>query len=242
MRILASINTFYGGRMSYTAKIKDWPEDQRPRERLLQLGAEQLTDAELLAIILRFGNAETTALGLAQKLLSSFDGFRGLESRSSAELCNLPGLGPAKVAQLKAALEVGKRFNAEKDTDREVVHSSRDIFARLSLSLRDRTREVFVVLFLSVRNHVIRERILFEGSLTESMVSPREVIKEALNESAASLVFAHNHPSAVPTPSPDDIQLTKKLVKACSAVGIRVLDHVIIAGERYFSFADEAML
>lgn len=228
--------------MSFTTRIKDWPEDQRPRERLLQLGAEQLTDAELLAIILRFGNTETTALGLAQKLLSTFEGFRGLQSRSTAELCNLPGLGPAKVAQLKAALEIGKRFSAEKDTGRDIVHCSRDIFERLGLSLRDRTREVFVVLFLSVRNHVIRERILFEGSLTESMVSPREVVKEALNEAAAKLVFAHNHPSTVPSPSQDDIKLTKKLVKACAAVGIEVMDHVIIAGERYFSFADEAML
>lgn len=228
--------------MNFVTKIKDWPEDQRPRERLLHLGAGQLTDAELLAIILRFGNTETTALGLAQSLLARFEGFRGLESRSTAELCNLPGLGPAKVAQLKAALEIGKRFGTEKDTGQDIVRSSRDIFDRLSLSLRDRTREVFVVLFLSARNHVIRERILFEGTLTESMVSPREVIKEALNEAAASLVFAHNHPSTVPTPSPDDIQLTKKLVKACTTVGITVLDHVIIAGERYFSFADEGLL
>jgi len=228
--------------VDFKSNIRDWPADQRPRERLIQLGSESLSDAELLGIILRVGNSRATAVGLAQKLLKECGGFRGLDSRSIAELCTIPGVGPAKAAQIKAALAIAKKLIAESDAPREFIASSEDAFKRAALRLRDLTREVFVVIFLTARNKVIKERTLFEGTLTESLVSPREVIKEALNEAAASLVFVHNHPSRDPTPSMEDRQVTKKLKDACQAVGISVHDHIIIGGERYFSFADEGIL
>ena len=228
--------------MDFKSNIRDWPADQRPRERLIELGAESLSDAELLGIILRVGNAQTTAIGLAQKLLKECGGFRGLDSRSVAELCTIPGIGPAKAAQIKAALAIGKKLAAESDSVREFIGSSEDAFKRVALRLRDLSREVFVVIFLTARNKVIKERTLFEGTLTESLVSPREVIKAALNEAAAALIFVHNHPSHDPSPSTEDRQVTKRLKEACHAVGINVHDHIIIGGERYFSFADEGML
>lgn len=223
-------------------KIRDWPADQRPRERLIELGAESLSDAELLGIILRVGSSRTSAVGLAQKLLRECDGFRGLDSRTVAELCDTPGVGPAKAAQIKAALAIGKKLAAERDRVREHIGSSEDAFKRVALRLRDLTREVFVVIFLTARNKVIKERALFEGTLTESLVSPREVIKEALNEAAAALIFVHNHPSHDPSPSAEDRQVTRRLQEACRAVGLTVHDHIIIGGERYFSFADEGIL
>ncbi len=139
-------------------------------------------------------------------------------------------------------MAIGKKLLTERDTNGDQISNSRAAFDRIALAIRDRTRAVFLVLFISVRNRVIKEKILFEGTLTESLVSPREIIKEALNESAAGLIFAHNHPSREPSPSKDDLDLTKKLQKACELVGIRVLDHIIVGGERFFSFADEALL
>lgn len=226
--------------MPYT--IPDLPADQRPRNRALELGAEALTDAELLAIILRTGTTQVSALALAQQLLADYGGFRGLDSRSAAELCAVHGLGPAKVAQIKAALAIGKKLIAERDATGDVITNSRAAFNRIAPTTRDRTREVFLVLFLTIRNRVIKEKILFEGTLTESLVSPREIIKEALNEAAAGLIFAHNHPSHDPSPSKDDRALTKQLQDACRTVGITVLDHIIVSGERFFSFADEGLL
>lgn len=227
-------------RQSY--KISDLPAGQRPRERILELGAENLTDAELLAIILRTGTSQLSAITLAQKLLKDYRGFRGLDSRSTAELCTVPGLGPAKVAQLKASLAIGKKLLAERDASGQSMNNSRAIFDHVALSIRDRTREVFLVLFLTARNRIIKERILFEGSLMESLVNPREIIKDALNEAAARLIFVHNHPSQVPSPSKDDQMLTQRLKEACRLMDIEVLDHIIVGGEKYFSFADEGLL
>ena len=222
--------------------IRDLPDNQRPQERLLELGAESLSDAELLAIILQAGIRRLSAIDLAQQLLAEFRGFRGLNSRSTAELCAIPGLGPAKVARLKAALAIGKKLMLERDATGEVVTTSEAAFKRVAMSIRDRSREVFLVIFLTVRNRVIKERILFEGSLTESSISIREVVKEALNESAAGVIFAHNHPSLDPTPSKDDQLLTARLLQACRLVEIRMLDHIIVGGEKYFSFADAGLL
>lgn len=222
--------------------IRDLPTHQRPRERLHDRGVENLTDAELLAIILGTGTRRASALEIAQRLLRDCGGFRGLDQRSTAELCTIPGLGPAKVAQLKAALALGKKLLAERDSNNLVLATSREVYDHVALELRDRPREVFLAIFLTVRNRIITERILFEGTLTESAVFPREVIKIALNESAAHLIFVHNHPSHNPTPSPEDVSATKRLKAACEAVGISVLDHLIIGGERYFSFAEEGLL
>ncbi len=226
----------------YPSRIKDWPEDERPRERLIKWGADKLTDTELLAILLRSGGIEDTAIDLARHLLQRFDGFRGIDSKSIAELCELNGIGPAKAAIIKAALEVGKRVFIEKSKDKRSVESSKDAYSLVAPYMRDINREVFKVLLLTSRNKLITEKTVFEGSLAESLVNPREIIKEALNEAAASVVFIHNHPSGNPHPSNEDKKITSLLLNACNVVGINVLDHIIIGKDNYFSFADHGLL
>ncbi len=226
----------------YTPKIPDWPEDERPRERLIKFGADKLSDAEILAILLRVGNQETTAIDLARKLLQEFGGFRGIDSHSVAELCEVNGIGVAKAAQIKAALELGKRLFLEETRIKDKVESSDDVYKIVSPHLRTLGREVFKVLLLTSRNTLIAEKTIFEGSLTESIVSPREVIKEAINHSAAAVVFVHNHPSGNPEPSAEDKRVTLLLKSACQTVGINVLDHIIIGDQGFFSFADAGLL
>ncbi len=226
----------------YTPKIKDWPENDRPRERLVKYGAQSLSDAEILAIILRVGNQELTAIDLARKLIKECNGFRGLDMKSIAELCQVNGIGPAKAAQIKAAIETGKRLFLEDVQNNGKVECSADVHRLLSPYLRDSNREVFKILLLTSRNTIITEKTLFEGSLTESIVSPREVIKEAINQGAAAVVFVHNHPSGNPHPSEEDKRLTRHLKKACELVGVSVLDHIIIGKNGYYSFADSGLL
>ncbi|MBN1154356.1 DNA repair protein RadC [candidate division KSB1 bacterium] len=226
----------------YTTTIKDWPEAERPRERLIKWGPDKLTDAELLAILLRVGGREDTAIGLARTLLNHFGGFQGIDSKSVAELCQLNGIGPAKAAQVKAALEIGKRFNTSSYQEKRKIESAEDVYNLLGPYLKNMEREVFKVVLLTSRNTLIAEKTIFEGSLTESLVNPREIVREALNAAAASIVFIHNHPSGDPAPSRDDKQITTRLINACQVVGINVLDHIIIATHGYFSFADEGLL
>lgn len=226
----------------YTPKIKDWPENDRPRERLIKHGPENLSDAEILAILLRVGNFESTAIDLARKIIKDFDGFRGLDTRSVSELCQINGIGPAKAAQIKAALEAGKRLFLEQVKNSKKVESSDDVFHLVAPHLKNKNREVFKILLLTSRNTIISEKTVFEGSLTESMVSAREVIKEAINQSAASIVFVHNHPSGNPAPSEEDKRVTRQLKTACEVVGVHVLDHIIIGQDGYYSFADSGLI
>jgi len=228
--------------MEYKIRITDLPEDQRPRERLIQHGAESLSDAELLAIILRTGDGQRSALDLAHHLLNHGHGFRGLDAISIVELCEIRGIGPAKAAQIKAAIEIGRKLAEEKLPERKHLQTSRNVFDYLHERLRNQPREIFMMLLLTTQNKLIKELKLFEGSLYQTQVTPREVLKEAINGKAASVVFAHNHPSGEPVPSPDDREMTRQLVAACKAAGICVLDHVIIGDGKYFSFADEGLL
>ncbi len=226
----------------YTPKIPDWPKDERPRERLIKHGVQNLSDTEILAILLRVGNYETTAIDLARKIINDFGGFRGLDRRSVSELCQINGIGPAKAAQIKAAIEVGKRLFMEDTRTRDRVECSEDVYKLVSPHLRDLDREVIRLLLLTSRNGVIADKIIFEGSLTESVADPREIIKEALNQGAASLVIVHNHPSGVAEPSEQDRLATKRLKNACEAVSIRLMDHLIVGQSGYFSFADSGLL
>jgi len=226
----------------YNVKIPEWPEDERPRERLIKFGATALSDAEIMAILLRVGNHETTAIDLARELLHTFAGFGGLDACSIPELCQIDGIGPAKAAQIKAALELGKRLSLAGMTQRRKVESSEDVYQLVSPHLRHLNHEVFRVILLTSRNAVIADKVLFSGSLTESVVSPREIIKEAINQAAASVVFVHNHPSGHPSPSEEDKKVTRRLKQACEVVGINVLDHIIVGGETYFSFADSGLI
>lgn len=224
------------------ARIADWPEDDRPREKLLRLGPDALSDAELLAIILRVGRKDFTAIDLARQILQRCGGFRGIARMDVEMLQQVQGIGTAKAAQIKAALAIGQRLAAQAVEDHGHIANSRDIFERIHLRYRDRKREIFGVVLLTSRNKIMEIRELFQGSVTESLLSIREVIREILNSGAASVVFYHNHPSGEVTPSSDDVYVTRQLLRACRAIDVHVLDHIIVGESTYYSFADAGYL
>ena len=221
--------------------ITDWPPQERPRERLLALGPESLADAELLAILLRTGARGKSAVDLARDLLSRFGSVSALlESREGAG--GTPGLGQAKLAQLKAALELARRALKEEISTRSALTSPKAVRDYLRLALSGREHEVFVVLLLDAQHRVIASEELFRGTLTQTSVYPREVVKCALKHNAAAAIFAHNHPSGVAEPSHADEILTRSLKSALALVDIQVLDHFIVAGSRTMSFAERGLL
>jgi len=222
--------------------ITHWPETERPRERLLIRGPEALSDAQLLAILLRTGRRDSSAVQVAIELLRRLGGLAGLAASGVEELCAVPGVGPAKAAQLKAAVELGRRAIATPLSTGTRLSSSRDLFKHFHPLMRDVKHELFKVILLDAKNTVLKEQTVSEGSLTLSIVHPREAFSAAVRESAAAVIFLHNHPSGDPTPSPEDRQLTDRLVAAGRVLGIRVLDHVILGEHRYVSFADEGWL
>ena len=222
--------------------IRDWPETERPREKMLHHGAEMLTDVELVAILLRTGGIESTAIDLARELMQRFTSFRALDQKTIEDLCQVKDIGPAKAVQIKAAIEIGKRFAASPAAKGDVIESSEDIYRIMRLYLQNLDREEFHIVLLTNRNKVLLKQRLFQGSLSSSLVEPREIIKTALNYSAASVIFVHNHPSGNPSPSAEDKSLTKRLKMACEVMGIRVLDHIIIGSETYFSFNEHSLL
>lgn len=222
--------------------ITHWPEAERPRERLLAQGAEVLTDAQLLAILLRIGRHRSSAVQLGMDILHRLGGVAGLVHCGVEELCTIPGIGEAKAAQLKAALELGKRALASPLSKGMKIASSRDLFEHYHPTLRDLRHEIFKVILLDAKHAIMRDATVSEGSLTLSIVHPREVFNMAVRESAAAVIFLHNHPSGDPTPSQEDRVLTARLVAAGELLGIRVLDHIIVGDGRYMSFADQGWL
>ena len=222
--------------------IDGWPPDERPRERLVRYGPELLTDGQLLAILLGTGVEGSTALDVGVALLERYDGLAGLSRRGVREFCAVPGVGPAKAALIKAALEAGKRALAAPLTTGQRVTSSEEVFRHYRPLMRDLRREVFKVVLLDGKNAIIRDVTVSEGSLTLSIVHPREAFVPAVKESAAAVIFVHNHPSGDPEASPEDRALTRRLVSAGEIIGIRVLDHVIIGDRQYVSFADQGWL
>ncbi|HTM10205.1 MAG TPA: DNA repair protein RadC [Verrucomicrobiae bacterium] len=222
--------------------IKDWPEEDRPREKLLARGAESLTEAELVAILLRTGNAGVSALDCARMLLKRFDGLKGLDGAPAGEIAAIKGIGPAKSAQVKAALELGRRLARQKWDAGRALKSSEDVYRDFSERLAKEKREMFYVVLLTNKNKKIREVKISEGSLTASLVHPREVFNPVIRESAAAVIFVHNHPSGDPAPSPEDIDITKRLKQVGEVMGVRVLDHIVIGHGRYYSFSDKGML
>jgi DNA repair protein RadC len=224
--------------------IKDWPEEDRPREKLLAKGSHSLTETELLAIILRNGNASTgeSAIDQARLLLNQFGGLKGIDEASVSEICLVKGIGPAKVAELKACLEIGKRIGSQKWETGQPLHSAEDVFQHFRENLGREKRELFYVVLLNNKNRKMREVKISEGSLTASLVHPREVYNPVIRESAAAVIFVHNHPSGDPAPSPEDIDITKRLKEVGDVMGVRVLDHVVIGHDRYFSFNERGML
>jgi len=224
--------------------IKDWPEDDRPREKLLQKGPQALSDTELLAIILRNGNASTgeSAIDQARSLLSGFAGFRGIDEAAFSELKKVKGIGPAKIAQIKASLEMARRLGNHKWESGQPLRSSEDVFHHFRHDLEKEKKELFYVILLNNKNKKLREVKISEGSLTASLVHPREVYNPVIRESAAAVIFVHNHPSGDPAPSQEDIEITRRLKQVGEVMGVRVLDHVVIGHDRYFSFSDRGML
>ncbi|MHB1400042.1 MAG: RadC family protein [Trichloromonadaceae bacterium] len=225
-------------------RIKDWPAEERPREKLLQRGAEALTDAELLALVLRTGDAtaQTSAVDQARLLLGRFGGLRQLACVGTSELCELKGIGPAKAAELQAVFQLARRFAATELRPGDRFTCAEEVFRHYHERLRDRKKEVFFSLLLDSKNRIIREVQVSEGSLTASIVHPREVFAPVVRESAAAVLFVHNHPSGDPTPSREDLELTTRLREAGTLMGVRVLDHIIVGSGRYVSFADRGLM
>ena len=223
-------------------RIADWPERERPRERLLQHGAAALSEAELLAVFLRTGVAGTTAVDLGRELLVRFGSLQRLLAATVDELAGVRGFGVAKYAQLKAVLELVRRALIEDIGERDSLSSPRAVCDFLLLTLGGRAHEVFVALFLDSQNRLLASEELFRGTLTQTSVYPREVVKTALRHNAAGVIFAHNHPSGVAEPSRADELLTQTLKQALSLVEIKTLDHFIVAGSRTLSFAERGLL
>jgi DNA repair protein RadC len=222
--------------------VKDWPDEERPRERLVKYGVDYLTDAELLGIILVKGYQGKTSVELAKDLLSETKSLRKLDSLSYPEMSSVKGIGLAKFAQIKAALEIGKRLLRETNSPKKKIHNALDLVNYFGPCMRDLKKEKFKVIMLDVKNKIIKDIDISVGSLTESIVHPREVLKEIIKESAASVIFLHNHPSGESNPSKNDLDITERLVDACDLIGVKVLDHIILGEDNYTSFAQEGLL
>ncbi len=228
----------------YMRKIKDWPAEERPREKLLKNGAGNLSEAELLALVLRTGDAasKSSAVDQARLLLQRFNTLRGLADASVAELCEVKGVGPAKAAELHAVFELARRFGKVELSKGTRYTCSEEVYSHFHQRLRDFRREVFIALLLDSKNRVLREVQISEGSLTASIVHPREVFVPVVRESAAAVLFVHNHPSGDPTPSREDLEITDRLRRAGELMGVRVLDHIIIGNGSYVSFVDRGLM
>ena len=222
--------------------ITDWPEGERPREKLLSQGPQALSDAELLAIFLRVGVVGKSAVDLARDLLTEFGSLNGIFNASRDALTAVNGMGDSKYVQVQAIFEMARRALTEQMRQRDALTSPQQVRDYLCLKLGGMTREVFVVLFLDAQNRVTAQEELFAGTLTQTSVYPREVVKRALHHNAAAVIFAHNHPSGVAEPSRADELLTKALKDALGLVDVRVLDHFVIAGNVALSFAERGML
>lgn len=222
--------------------ITDWPEHERPRERLLRQGAEALSDAELLAIFLRVGVKGESAVDLARRLLREFGGLRGLLTAERAAFCAVRGLGEAKYVQLKAVLELARRHFSAALMRGDALEKPEDAARYLAARLRDEPREVFALLLLDTRHRVIGFERIAEGTLAQATVHPREVLRAVMRHNAAAVILAHNHPSGVAEPSEADRRLTERLVTALALIEVRVLDHLVIGDGPPVSFAQRGLL
>jgi len=222
--------------------ITDWPAGERPREKLLQRGAAALSDAELLAIFLRTGVTGKSAVDLARELLQRFGSLTELFATSEKEFCETHGMGQAKYVQLQAVLEMARRSLHEEMEAGDVLNSPGAVRNYLQLLLRGRQQEVFMAIFLDAQHRVIAAEELFSGTLTQTSVYPREVVKRALHHNTAAVILAHNHPSGVAEPSQSDQALTDALKQSLALVDVRVLDHFIVAGGACLSFAERGLM
>jgi DNA repair protein RadC len=222
--------------------LKDIPADARPREKLLALGPAALADAELIALLLRTGFKGTSVLHLAQQMLEGLGGLGGLLRAKPADLQRIKGLGPAKRAEISAVMELARRSMAQQLSERPVFDTPQSVKDYLRMQLGHLTHEVFAVLFLDAQHHLIGLEEMFRGTLTQTSVYPREVVKRALELHAGAVILAHNHPSGVAEPSRADEYLTKTLASALQLIDVRVLDHMIVGQPDVVSFSERGML
>ena len=225
--------------------IKEWPEDERPREKMLKRGVGSLTNAELLALIIRTGDSATkkSAIDLGREIISYFgDNLRELGSADLAEICSIKGMGPAKATGIKAAFTLASRFQSRKLERLDRFTSPRQVFDYFHHEFRDSRKEYFLTLLLDGKNRIIRRVQVSEGSLNQSIVHPREVFISAIKESAAAIILVHNHPTGDPAPSSEDIAITRRLREAGDIMGIKVLDHIIIGDGEFVSFVERGLL
>jgi DNA repair protein RadC len=224
--------------------IKHWPEEERPREKLFKQGAEALSEAELLALIIRTGDPTTrqSAVDIGRLLLQEFGSLRTLACANISEICGIKGAGPAKAAAIKASLEIAARLNTDRFVTGERFTSPDQVYRHYHYTFRDRRKEYFMALLLDGKNRIMREVRISEGSLNQSIVHPREVFNPAVRDSAAALILVHNHPSGDPTPSREDREITRRLKEAGELMGVKVLDHIIIGDGDFVSFTAQGML
>jgi DNA repair protein RadC len=230
-----------GSGVEYRPLIKDLPASERPRERLKERGADHLSNAELLAIILRTGIPAESVLNLATRLLARFEGLGGLARAGFGELCAQRGMGEAKAAQTKAALELGKRLFSLQPEERATVKSPQDVANLLLAEMGFLEQEELRVVLLNTKNQVLGVPQIYRGSVNTSLIRVSEVFREAVRQNSPALVVVHNHPSGDPTPSPEDIQVTEQMVEAGRMLDIEVLDHLVIGQQRYVSLKERGL-
>ena len=221
--------------------IKDMSEEERPRERLAKLGAQSLTTAELLAILLRVGGVGETAVQVGQKLLQTFGGIAGIHRASFEELSAQKGIKLAKAAQIKAAIELGRRLVLESPEERPAVHTPADVAELVQYEMRALEQEELRVILLDTRNHVQHIETVYRGSVNSSQVRVAEIFKAAIRRNATNLIVVHNHPSGDPTPSPDDVAITRAILQAGELLDIKLLDHIIIGSGRFVSLKERGL-
>lgn len=225
-----------------TLMIRDVHEADRPRERLIRQGAKSLSNQELIAILLRTGTKQESVLHLANRVLTYFEQLHELKTATIEEMTAVKGIGEAKGVQLLAAIELGRRLAQQQTDGKFTVRSPKDAATYLMADMTSLKQENFVALFMNVKNQVIHKQTIFIGSLNASIVHPREIFREAVKRSAASIICAHNHPSGNPAPSPEDIEVTKRLQQAGHIMGIELLDHVIIGDHQFISLKEKGYM
>lgn len=224
-----------------TYRIIDLQEDERPRERLASLGPESLKTAELLAILLRVGIPGENAVQVGERLLNDLGGLPGIQRITFDEFCQQRGVGPAKAAQIKAAIELGRRLSQITPDTRPIIHSPADAAELVKYEMTALEQEELRVLLLDTRNHVLRIQEVYQGSLNMSMVRVGELFKHAIRQNAAAVIVVHNHPSGDPTPSPEDVALTRAIVQAGKLLDVDVLDHLVIGGGKFVSLKEKGL-
>lgn len=225
----------------HSTAVREMPQEERPRERLSRLGAEALSDAELLAVLFRTGTREMGAVALASKVVQHFQNLRGLARASLEEMQEVKGLGAVKSIEIKAALELGKRLAQHVDAPRPRIRSVDDVAALLMIQFKDCESEEFKCLLMNTKNEVTRIVTVSTGGLDATLAMPRDVFKCAVRDSASAVIVCHNHPSGDPEPSHDDIKLTRRLAEAGETLGIRFLDHVVFGDGRFVSLKDRGL-